>query len=223
MQSGLGEPTPNPLLTNKQRHLLVANNNNTPKRMCSNCHIEYDATTENFRKQKAGKYGLSSWCKKCLADYQRSYLAIPKNKKHHADYQREYVSSHPDYVARERELDRKRKADKRASGVAYILWNEWANTPQGKLYKRAKAVRRKRNMKLAGGHVSAADIRLQVKSQKNKCWWCGKTIGDEYHIDHVLPISRGGSNNPNNIVISCPKCNLSKGDKLPTEWIGRLL
>jgi 5-methylcytosine-specific restriction endonuclease McrA len=36
---------------------------------------------------------------------------------------------------------------------------------------------------------------------------------------------RGGRNSPDNLVITCPVCNLKKRDKLPHEWIegGRLL
>jgi 5-methylcytosine-specific restriction endonuclease McrA len=41
----------------------------------------------------------------------------------------------------------------------------------------------------------------------------------------VVPLSRGGSNGPENIVIACPTCNLAKKDKMPHEWPegGRLL
>jgi 5-methylcytosine-specific restriction endonuclease McrA len=43
-------------------------------------------------------------------------------------------------------------------------------------------------------------------------------VGDKYHVDHVVPLSRGGSDGPENIVISCPRCNCSKSSKLPEEW-----
>jgi 5-methylcytosine-specific restriction endonuclease McrA len=50
-------------------------------------------------------------------------------------------------------------------------------------------------------------------------------VGDTYHVDHVVPLVRGGSDDPSNLVIACVPCNLSKGDKLPHEWkrSGRLL
>lgn len=67
------------------------------------------------------------------------------------------------------------------------------------------------------------DVETQLKSQKYRCWWCGCDIHDSYHVDHLIPLARGGSNNVRNIVISCPKCNMSKGAKMPHEWIGRLL
>ena len=96
--------------------------------------------------------------------------------------------------------------------------------------KRADRTRRlpiERNMRAlragAPGKHTAEDIALQMKSQRGKCWWCGKWIVGKYHVDHRVPIARGGSNGPGNLVISCPTCNLRKHDKLPQEWNGRLL
>jgi 5-methylcytosine-specific restriction endonuclease McrA len=55
-------------------------------------------------------------------------------------------------------------------------------------------------------------------SQDGCCHWCGVKVGLKFEIDHVIPISRGGHDTIENIVISCGKCNRSKGDKLPEEW-----
>ena len=88
--------------------------------------------------------------------------------------------------------------------------------------------RRARERASAGSHT-AGDIRLQVRSQTDKrgklrCWWCSKIIkNNDYHVDHRIPLARGGSNAPENLCISCPECNLSKQAKLPGEWNGRLL
>lgn len=75
----------------------------------------------------------------------------------------------------------------------------------------------------AEGNFTKEDIRLQYKSQRGNCWHCGKSVGAKYHADHLYPLSLGGSNSARNIVISCPFCNLSKGDKPTWEWNGRLL
>jgi 5-methylcytosine-specific restriction endonuclease McrA len=85
---------------------------------------------------------------------------------------------------------------------------------------RAKDTRRRiRKMKAEGNHTGD-DIKRQYKAQKGRCYYCGVKVGQDYHVDHVIPLSRGGSNGPENIVISCPFCNQSKKDKMPHEWNG---
>lgn len=37
-------------------------------------------------------------------------------------------------------------------------------------------------------------------------------------IDHLLPVSRGGTDDPRNLVLACSGCNGSKGDRTPDEW-----
>jgi hypothetical protein len=53
-----------------------------------------------------------------------------------------------------------------------------------------------------------------------ECSYCGLADPDP-HIDHVLALSRGGTNHIDNLVVSCWRCNLSKGAKTLEEWGGR--
>jgi len=48
-----------------------------------------------------------------------------------------------------------------------------------------------------------------------KCVYCGKTPPQaELHIDHIIPVSRGGTNAAENLVAACPECNYGKRDRL---------
>lgn len=49
------------------------------------------------------------------------------------------------------------------------------------------------------------------------CFYCGLKT-DSMHMDHVMPISRGGRHSIGNLVPACAKCNISKKDKLLIEW-----
>jgi 5-methylcytosine-specific restriction endonuclease McrA len=72
---------------------------------------------------------------------------------------------------------------------------------------------------LAPGEHNNNDIALQLVKQRNCCYWCSRLLTVPYHVDHVIPLARGGTNGPDNLVCACPHCNLSKGDKMPyTEW-----
>lgn len=53
------------------------------------------------------------------------------------------------------------------------------------------------------------------KRDGHQCVYCGST--KELTLDHVLPKSRGGSNDWTNLVTSCIKCNRKKADRTPEE------
>jgi len=66
-------------------------------------------------------------------------------------------------------------------------------------------------------------LRKQVKQRDNStCRYCGIFVLDG-HVDHVIPVSRDGTNDLDNLVWSCPECNHSKGDKTLEEWGAILL
>jgi len=85
---------------------------------------------------------------------------------------------------------------------------------------------------------TAAQIREQLKRQHYRCYYAkcgfakfqrikGKFV---YHVEHTFPVSRVAAtatpaNDIGYLVLACPACNLSKGDKFPWEWPegGRLL
>lgn len=47
-----------------------------------------------------------------------------------------------------------------------------------------------------------------------KCKYCGSTADEkELEVDHIIPRSRGGSNNMENLVTACFECNRGKRDK----------
>jgi 5-methylcytosine-specific restriction endonuclease McrA len=91
---------------------------------------------------------------------------------------------------------------------------------------RAMYENRRRARKLGnGGRYTAADVRSLYVRQLGKCAYhsyCGTKLDDDFHIDHKIPISRGGSNGIANIQLLCAPCNLSKSDSHPHEFEQRL-
>lgn len=67
-------------------------------------------------------------------------------------------------------------------------------------------------------HYTRADVENQYASQSGRCYYCNCELNGKYQTDHVIPLSRGGSDGPENIVVACEPCNRSKGAKLPHEW-----
>ncbi|MFF1597710.1 HNH endonuclease [Streptomyces mirabilis] len=50
---------------------------------------------------------------------------------------------------------------------------------------------------------------------QRSCAYCN---GVATHLDHVVPLARGGEDVEANIVPACAPCNLSKGAKTLAEW-----
>jgi hypothetical protein len=80
------------------------------------------------------------------------------------------------------------------------------------------ANRKAKIMGLIGSHT-AADIRAIYEAQDGLCYYCGEPLGRSFHRDHKEPVSRGGSNGPDNMCCTCQFCNLSKGDKTEAEFV----
>lgn len=85
----------------------------------------------------------------------------------------------------------------------------------------ASSKHRAKAAKVEGKH-SAQDIRDIFSEQEGLCAYCYDSLGDRFHRDHKIPLSRGGSNNRENICLACPKCNRRKSDKTPEEFIASL-
>lgn len=52
------------------------------------------------------------------------------------------------------------------------------------------------------------------------CPYCLKIFPlSEATRDHIVPSSRGGKTEPDNIVLSCSRCNAEKGALTPEEYI----
>lgn len=62
--------------------------------------------------------------------------------------------------------------------------------------------------------VTWARLRTFVKRRdKMTCYHCGG-IDENGHCDHLLPLSKGGTDAISNLVWSCERCNLKKGSKV---------
>jgi 5-methylcytosine-specific restriction endonuclease McrA len=72
--------------------------------------------------------------------------------------------------------------------------------------------RRAREINATGKHT-VDDIRRLLILQKGKCACCKQSIKAGYHVDHIIALANGGSNDPHNLQILCPTCNCKKHTK----------
>jgi len=200
-----------------------------PTKTCTKCGVEKPATREYFHYDKKAKDSLRNPCKECRRSETGRYRLTHVNELR--EKSRLYYHQNKD---REREKRRKHAKDHRPEHrFRHSLWRKRNREKLREINRQWRkdnpeqcraACRRRRARKYGtGGRHTKADIELQYSSQRGKCWHCGKKLGHSYHVDHLTPIAKGGSDNPRNLVISCPQCNQSKNDKMTWEWNGKLL
>lgn len=68
------------------------------------------------------------------------------------------------------------------------------------------------------GEHTVQDINNLAVLQKNKCALCNVSVKDSYHVDHIVALSKGGSNDKYNLQLLCQTCNQRKHAKDPIEF-----
>lgn len=97
------------------------------------------------------------------------------------------------------------------------------------LGKERSAIRQKRIREASGRHKKN-DLTKIATMQDFRCYFCDRTLysqddlddeqelGKKCHWDHLKPLSRGGTNFPSNMALTCKECNLRKGNKTEEEY-----
>lgn len=187
---------------------------------CTQCKELKASTPEYFYLKRDGGDKLRSICKVCNgANGKANYLAHIEERK---AYGHEYNAIHAEriraYARRhyQENIDYYTQRNRR-----YVV----ENAEKCKIYRethleqrRAYNGKRRALKKASQGSFTPRQIQEQYQRQKGECYYCHKKVAKDYHIEHIIPVSRGGSNDISNIVIACPTCNMRKQDKLPHEW-----
>lgn len=171
---------------------------------------------------------LYSICKGCRAQTAAAYRQRPEV------LERERARLAAAYERNKEAIGAKRKARYAANPEAALAKNrEWraANLDKHRALcrgwarenpqaMRAIVAKRRAIKNAAEGSYTADDVARMLGEQDCQCAICRGEIGGDvrFHVDHVIPLSRGGSNWPENLQLLCVPCNLSKADKLPEEF-----
>lgn len=84
-------------------------------------------------------------------------------------------------------------------------------------YKWQLSCRLRAIRKAKAGHLALALVRELVSAAGSHCPECREFMGAGAKrtpsLDHILPLSRGGTNHPSNLRVICNRCNSRKGDR----------
>lgn len=99
------------------------------------------------------------------------------------------------------------------------------HSPEGKAVAKAGRQNRRALVRNAQGFHTGKQVLELFDKQKGVCVYCktklNKSGNNGFHADHIMPLSKGGSNDISNIQLLCSHCNLSKHNKLPELFAQR--
>lgn len=160
---------------------------------------------------------------------ERRFTAYWANPERYREAAKEYAKRNPEIIrAREKrfraenpQLIAARRKAWRDKNKEHI--KEYDSDPD--LVRAKNHARRARKLAAEGEHKKK-DIAEIRRMQKDKCAVCGLKLKGRGHIDHIVPLSKGGSNYARNLQLLCEPCNLSKSARDPIDFMrsrGRLL
>jgi len=87
--------------------------------------------------------------------------------------------------------------------------------------QRTKEKRRSRIEATDDGTLTG-DVIVRLFAGAKHCHYCGKRMRSvDKSLDHVMPLSRGGTHSINNVVVACKPCNFNKRTSTVDEWRAR--
>lgn len=191
---------------------------------CTKCNKIKNLCEFRLRKDSNTYRGI---CLICEKEYSKNYhektkhhkntlakIWYEKNKKTRAVKIKEWKDNNPLKVSEINKRSKHKNRDK-----ARITEKLWRKNNQDKVKAMTKNIRQKRRSACENTDVDSQYILKLFELQTNKCVYCkiklNKNGKNKYHIDHIIPLSKGGKHTKTNIQLLCPLCNLNKNAKLP--------
>lgn len=206
-------------------------------KICSKCKIEKELT--DFYQCKKVKDGYKSCCKLCIKieNLNNKEKISEKNKIYYLNNKNKIINKVNDYYKNNKEsilnknkkyyIKNKEKIDyknkiyyekNKEKTLNYLKLWKIENKNLHNLYsKNAKAKRR--SLEKNNGKLSKGIVQKLYQLQQGLCICCNEPLGDNYHLDHIMPLALGGTNTDNNVQLLKYKCNLNKHKKHPIDYM----
>jgi 5-methylcytosine-specific restriction endonuclease McrA len=209
-------------------------------KVCRSCGIE--KLLSAFSRKAKNKDGLQDQCKPCVTEYLAGYVAANKerlkavsaayyqaHKTKHLAQSKAYAEKNKERLATLAREHYKANREKRlvAAAARYAAKGEEIRAKQvarnaaNPEKRRAIDNRMRAKREAAPGSFTAEDVKRLMALQKGKCVGCRCDIRKTYHVDHILALARGGTNDRLNLQLLCPHCNKSKLARPAVEFMQR--
>ncbi len=206
------------------RQFVIVEDAATLKR-CNKCHQDKPATRGYFHASTGLKGGLAGKCIECRREETNREEVRARRIEHHKErYQDPVVAQ----AAKEKtRIWRERQIAELGGDAFRKRKNQFTKEQKAKnpIHTRAKVLEHANNYRVrelaAEGSHTAEEIMALLDSQRRRCAYCQRDMGMAWTEDHVIPLSRGGTNWISNIALACRSCNSAKHNKLLVEWVNR--
>lgn len=188
----------------------IYKNNILIVKKCSKCN-EYKYV-DNFSKSKSLKDGLLSECKNCRNLRNRERYSNNKDfyKKYHKEKYEENKNYYKSYYKEYYQVNKEHYKEYK---------KEYRNSEKGKLINIKKAHKYKSLKRSNGGSYTNDEYNTMLSFFNYRCAYTGEILTkDNLHIDHIVPISKGGTSYIYNLVPSINYANMSKHNSDMEEW-----
>ncbi len=166
------------------------------KKICTECGVEKELS--EFYKDSRASTKTTPKCKHCIDKYQKAKASTTEYKQYRQTYMDQYMKI---YQPTEHTLALKKERKK--ASIKSGLNAEYS--------RRRRALLRKQD----DGTITMEYLSKLLTIQNNKCYYCSIELDDSKHLDHYVPIAKGGLHSISNVVWSCPSCNFKKHATLP--------
>lgn len=160
-------------------------------------------------------------------EYREAYKESVKqwvrdNPERYRERQRKYQQENRDRLLEaKRDNNAKRRSNPEivAREIESTLAWKAANPEKVRSYVRNRRARKRE----AEGFHTDADIKAIWEKQGGLCNYCQSDLSEVgHHVDHIVAVSKGGSNWPSNLQCLCPDCNLRKWNLSEDEFLEKL-
>lgn len=190
---------------------------------CKKCGLQMPR--EMFHRNARMGDGLAQRCKLCEKKRKALYYkenrekVIASNSAYHEANKSRRHQANANWRAKNADRIRERMSSWKMANHEKVAEKDkkWKRLNRTKVKISNKNMRLKRRG--ANGKLSFGIKEKLFKLQRGKCACCGLPLGDDYHLDHIMPIALGGTNTDDNAQLLRARCNLQKQKKHPVDFM----
>jgi 5-methylcytosine-specific restriction endonuclease McrA len=193
-------------------------------KVCSQCKIEKPIS--EFPRRKGYSNGIYCYCRECKKENHRAWKKTPTGK----ECERRYYQKNKDRIlprcakyylgTKGEHKERSLRWAKENPDKTKEIRSKYGKTPKGVINNK-NCCHRRRELVLHGEGVTLEQWTKILDIQNRRCNGCGRKFGKRLKAteDHIIPLSKGGLHEFENIQALCGRCNSTKNANLDKEYI----